>query len=209
MKAGSFVTQPASSECGNDRPIFDFAAVENTEGQSRQIEYVGSATSDFQAEPLHYDEQGRPRVSTDWEFELTRRIQGQRCGIPDADTTALPQFLSRKESYINRSAELSENMLRLSLDFGRLCPQEGQFNEPLMNEYVKTLALTRMRGQEPFVTLHHFTMPKYLIETDREGNIRAGGWEHRDVVQHFRFYAENVVRFLADQNRIRRHTRRT
>jgi beta-glucosidase len=174
-----------------------------TKGHSRQIEYVGSATSDFQAEPLLYDEEGRPRVITDWEFELTRRVQGQPCGIPDADTTALPQFLGRRESYIRRSAELSENMVRLSLDFGRLCPEEGQFNEPLMKEYVKTLALIRLCGQEPFLTLHHFTMPKYLIETDQEGIIKIGAWEHRDAVQHFRFYVEKVIRFLANQSTMR------
>jgi beta-glucosidase len=94
-------------------------------------------------------------------------------------------------------------MLRLSLDFGRLCPEDGQFNEPLMKEYVQTLALAKMRGVEPFVTLHHFTLPKYLIEIDREGLIKSGGWEHRNAVPHFRFYIQNVVRFLADRSKLR------
>jgi beta-glucosidase len=192
-----------SLEFVKDPLAFDFAGMPATVGTSRPIEYVGSATSDFQGEPLLYDGQGRPRVSTDWEYELTRRLQGQRCGIPKADTTALPQFLGRKEAYINRSAELSENMLRFSLDFGRLCPDEGQFNESLMKEYVKTLALAKMRGLEPFVTLHHFTLPKYLIKTDREGRIKSGGWEHRNALPHFRFYIQNVIRFLADPSRIR------
>ena len=173
------------------------------EGNSRQLEYVGSATSLFQAEPLLYDEAGRPHTHSDWEFELARQVQGHPCGIPDADTRALPQFLTRKELYIRRAAELSENMVRLSLEFGRLCPGPGQFNEPLMKEYVKTLALIRMSGQEPFVTLQHFTMPKFLIEYDREGIIKTGAWEHRDALQHFRFYAQNVVRFLADSSTLR------
>jgi beta-glucosidase len=94
-------------------------------------------------------------------------------------------------------------MLRLSLDFGRLCPEDGQFNEPLMRECVKTLTLIRMRGQEPFVTLHHFTLPKYLVETDRDGSIKTGGWEHCDAIHHFRFYIQNVIGFLANPIRIR------
>ena len=94
-------------------------------------------------------------------------------------------------------------MFRFSLEFGRLCPEEGQFNEPLMADYVKALALIKLQGQEPFVTLHHFTLPRYLILTDRDGNIRAGGWEHRDALQHFQFYVEKVIRFLADEGKIR------
>lgn len=172
------------------------------EEPSRQIDYVGSATSHFQAEPLLYDGAGRLQVFTDWEHELSRLVQGQPCGIPEADTTALPQF--PKDTYISRSAELSENMIRLSLDFGRLCPEEGEFNEPLMKEYVKTLALIRRRGQEPFVTLQHFTMPKYLVETDHLGTIKTGAWEHRQATQHFRYYVANVVRSMADPGAIRR-----
>ncbi len=169
---------------------------------SRLIEYVGSATSDFQAEPLLYDDEGRPQVFTDWELELTRRLQGRRSGIPNADIAALPEFRARSESYLNRSAELAENMVRLSLDFGRLCPDDQQFNEPLMKEHVKSWALARMRGQEPFVTLQHFTMPKFLVKTNPLGIITHGGWEHSHALEHFRFYVRSVIRFLADRRKI-------
>lgn len=208
MIAGSDITHPRSSECGHDRSGFDFIALQGATDSLPgrhwdRLEYIGSAPSHFQSEPLLYDEDGRPRAFSDWELELTRRIQGQHCGIPNADTSALPRFLPRKEKYIRRSTELSENMFRFSLGFGRLCPEACQFNEQLMTEYAKVLALIKLRGQEPFLTLHHFTMPRYLIETDREGTIRAGGWEHRDALQHFRFYMENVIRFPADESRIR------
>jgi beta-glucosidase len=203
LNAGSIITQPNSSESGNGRPDSEFSVLPAAEGRSRPIEFVGSATSDFQADPLQYDDAGRPCICTDWEYELTRLMAGKQCGIPDADATALPQFLRHTEAYTTRSAELSENMLRLSLDFGRLSPAEGQFNEPLMKEYVKACALARMRELEPFVTLHHFTLPKCLLAIDRAGMIKAGGWEHRDAVQHFRFYTQNVVRYLADPDRVR------
>ena len=142
-------------------------------------------------------------MHSDWEFEVARQVQGHTSGIPDADTRTLPQFLPRNNLYIQRAADLSENMVRLSLEFGRLCPAPGQFNEPLMKDYVRTLALIKMRGLEPFVTLQHFTMPKFLIEYDSEGIIKTGAWEHRDAVQHFRFYAQNVVRFLAEPSILR------
>ncbi|MGH7972340.1 MAG: family 1 glycosylhydrolase, partial [Limisphaerales bacterium] len=169
----------------------------------RPIEYVGSATSHFQAEPLHYDDQGNARVSSDWEMELTRLLRGQTSGIPNADTTSLPRFFLRKGDYIRRAAEMRENMFRFSLEFGRLCPREGEFDEDLMTEYIRTLVLIRLGGLCPFLTLHHFTSPKWLIRTDPDGNIVSGAWENRDVTRHFRFYVSQVVRCLADRDRIR------
>lgn len=203
MKAGSIVNPSKPSEYDSEDNIFNCTAQPAGVETSRQVEYVGSATSLFQAEPLLYDEQGHPHVHSDWEFEVARQVQGHTSGIPDADTRTLPQFLPRNNLYIQRAADLSENMVRLSLEFGRLCPAPGQFNEPLMKDYVRTLALIKMRGLEPFVTLQHFTMPKFLIEYDSEGIIKTGAWEHRDAVQHFRFYAQNVVRFLAEPSILR------
>jgi len=191
------------------KPAFDFTAKDVLKTLapvpgSNSIEYIGTGTSHFQSEPLLYDQEGKPLVFSDWELELTHKMEGKQTSIPKAETTSLPRFLHEKEKYINRSAEISQNMFRFSLDFSRLCPSEGSFDEKMMAEYVQAIALIKAKGQEPFLTLHHFTMPKYLIGTDREGNINAGGWEHPDVAKNFRFYIENVVRFLGDEDKIRK-----
>lgn len=167
------------------------------------LRFVGSATCHFQSEPLLCDGEGRPHVFSDWEYELVRQIRGGTSGIPGANTNGLPAFLRFKERYIARSSELSENMFRLSFDFARLCPKEGEFNHALMDEYIRTLLIARSFGIEPLVTLHHFTMPKSLTITDANGDIAAGAWEHADAVKLFRFYVKSVVRALADNSRIR------
>lgn len=169
---------------------------------TQRIEYVGSATSHFQAEPLLYDEHGKARVFSDWEYEVTRRLRGEHSGIPHAEMNDLPRFLLKKNEYLGRSATLSENMFRFSLDFARLCPKGGEFNEDLMADYLRVLALIKAHGQEPFLTLHHFTMPRYLITTDGGGNITAGAWEHPDVVRHFRYFVSKVIAFLSQEARI-------
>ncbi|HVN26695.1 MAG TPA: family 1 glycosylhydrolase [Candidatus Paceibacterota bacterium] len=169
----------------------------------RTIDYIGSSTSDFQAEPLIEDEHGKPKVFSDWEYEIVRKQEGGRTGIPDADLRDLPRFFDKKSEYVARSRAVGENMYRLSLDFARLCPAEGVFDEAMMAKYVEALALVKARGGTPFLTLHHFTMPKYLVETDAQGDITAGGWEHPDVSRHFRFYVDNVVRFLANDDKVR------
>lgn len=166
------------------------------------IEYVGSATSHFQAEPLQYDNGGQPSVGSDWEFELIRKLGGGSSCIPKAETGCLPKFLQLKNRYVDRSAQLAENMFRFSLEFPRLCPKDGEFNSDLMREYVKTIALIRMRSEEPLVTLQHFTMPQDLTVRDSNGDIREGAWEHQDITKRFHFYVENVVRSLADESAV-------
>ncbi len=53
------------------------------------------------------------------------------------------------------------------------------------------------------LTIHHFTMPKFLVETNRNDDIVKGGWENPDVSKHFRFYIENVTKFLGDEDKVR------
>ncbi len=160
------------------------------------MEYTGSASSHFQAEPIMYDARGErlPPLS-DWELHLAQH--------PSMETPDLPRFLTHKNAYTERSRLMGENMVRISLDFARLCPSSGEFNHGLMAEYVEALALIRARGMEPMLTLHHFTMPLYLVETSTNGNVHAGGWEHPDVAKRFRFYVEHVLQFLNDLDRLR------
>ena len=181
---------------------FDF----ETWAQPRQpsgVRFVGSATSHFQSEPLLCDGEGGPNTFSDWEYELVRQIRGGTSGIPQATTNGLPAFLRVKDRYIARSSELSENMFRLSFEFARLCPKEGEFNHSLMDEYIRTLLIARSFGIEPLVTLCHFTMPKDLTITGPNGDIAVGAWEHEDAVKRFRFYVKSVMCALADSNRVR------
>ena len=171
----------------------------------KPIEYVGSAISHFQSEPILYDKDGKPLPPvTDWEFELWKNLQGKASGIKKPQRTEdMPRFLEKKEFYIKRSKELGQNMFCFSLDFGRLCPAPGEWNDALMIEYVKTLALIRKYDQEPLVTLEHFTMPKFLTKIDENEKIITGGWEHPDVLKHFEFYVKNLIATLKNEEKIR------
>lgn len=174
--------------------------------QNALLEFRGCATSHFQAEPLLYDDTSdtRPPPLSDWECELEKNLRGQRSCIKQGQNVKkLPRFLKLADAHIARSGELGHNMFRFSLDFARLCPDHNCFNRSLMTEYVKVLARLHLSGQEPMLTLHHFTMPKWLTELDSRGLIRKGGWEHPDVVRWFRFYIKNIVSFLRDKNALR------
>lgn len=173
--------------------------------KKRLLEYIGSATSDFQAEPLLFDQSGEPIIFSDWEAEVVKSVKGLESKIETPQQIEeFPHFRKKKKEYLGRSKEIGEKMFRFSLDFARLCPKEGEFNLDLMADYIRTLARIKAQGQEPMLTIFHWPMPKYLIKERGEKIIR-GGWENPQVAKHFRFYIEQVVKSLNDENWIRKN----
>lgn len=175
--------------------------------QGGTIEYMGSANSDFQAQPLTLDQDGKPQFFSEWEI-LVRNALTQKGQIIHSQEQVqnLPQFHSKMEQYFDRSKELGENMFRFSLDFARLCPNEHDtedFNEELMSQYVKALALVRSRNMEPMLTIYHWPMPQYLVTLDEQGKIKTGGWEHPEGANRFRGYVDGVVKFLGNDDKVR------
>ena len=78
---------------------------------------------------------------------------------------------------------------RLSIEWARIEPKEGEFSEKELKHYIDVILALRARGIEPMVTLHHFTNPIWLSE--------QGGWENKKVVALFQRYCEFVVKGLA------------
>ncbi len=168
------------------------------ETEARKIKYVGTATCDFQAQPFLYGLDGRPIISSDWEMHEMRAVNEGRENIYE-----MPRFLDNPELYMRRAEALGLNMFRFSLDFARLCPNEGEFDKNMMGRYVRALALIKAHGMEPMLCIYHWPMPRYLLRVNRNGEIEAGGWENPQVQRHFRFYVEQVVRYLGDESKIR------
>jgi beta-glucosidase len=58
--------------------------------------------------------------------------------------------------------QLGVNALRLSVEWSRIEPTEGQWNADALSRYRQMLLALQERGMRPFVTLHHFTNPLWL-----------------------------------------------
>lgn len=94
------------------------------------------------------------------------------------------------EADFDRMAEIGINAHRLSLEWSRIEPRRGQFDEAAINRYRQMLQALRERGIEPWIALHHFTNPLWLEN--------SGSWENPQVIEHFRAYATKVVDTLGD-----------
>ena len=88
---------------------------------------------------------------------------------------------------------LGAKLYRLSVEWAKLEPEEGHIDLGAVLHYRAVLASLRAHGIEPMVTLHHFTLPRWL---------RAkGGWEWEGAPAAFAGYTELVYKILGDQVR--------
>lgn len=89
--------------------------------------------------------------------------------------------------------EAGLNAYRFSIEWARIQPEEGVFDEEQIEHYRQVIRCCRENGLEPVVTLFHFSSPVWLI--------RKGGWEADSVVEDFANYAAYVIRALGSELR--------
>lgn len=121
-----------------------------------------------------------------WEQQPGRIFEGQRSGRANdwwSPETAAEDF--------DRAAELGLNSIRLSVEWSRIEPEQGLFDQTALRKYAEIIRLLRARGLEPMVTLHHFTDPLWLME--------LGGWENPLAEDFFSRFTERVVEALGDR----------
>lgn len=66
---------------------------------------------------------------------------------------------------------LNMNAFRFGIEWSRLEPSEGQWDEKAIEHYKKYIAELRARNLEPFLNIWHWTMPTWF--TDKGGFIKA------------------------------------
>jgi beta-glucosidase len=96
----------------------------------------------------------------------------------------------RYPEHIALLADLGLNAYRFSIEWARVEPEEGYFSRAVLDHYRRMLATCHERGLTPFVTLHHFTSPRWLMA--------SGGWESDATPAKFARYCERVTRDLGD-----------
>ena len=138
----------------------------------------GTATSSYQVEGN--------LTNNDWwaAEELGGFIfENQRAG-------AACDWWNRAEEDFDRMAAMHQNAHRLSIEWSRIEPREGVWDEDSLARYRDMLVALRERGIEPMVTLHHFTNPLWVSE--------QGGWQNENIVLWFERYVRKVISALGD-----------
>lgn len=136
--------------------------------------YWGAATSSYQVEG--------GIENNDWAAAARQGkvpVCGQAC-----------DHYHRYETDFDLAKELGHTAHRLSLEWARIEPEEGKFDETAIAHYRAVLEALQARDLKPFVTIWHFTLPLWFSE--------SGGFERKDSPQIFARYASYVVDKLGD-----------
>ena len=140
--------------------------------------YVGAATAAHQVE-------GNNTHSDYWAME---QMENTSFNEPSLDAV---DHYNRYEEDIKLMADAGLNAYRFSIEWARIEPEHGKFDEAEIEHYRKVLECCHAHGLKPIVTMHHFTSPKWLIAN--------GGWESEDTIDAFAKYCAYVVEKLGDQ----------
>jgi len=155
----------------------------------------GAATS------AHQVEGGNHNDWTEWEIK-NAKIKSQNAKSQNWPDFILKNYPSplHEENYIsgvscdhyNRFREdfdiakqLGHNAHRFSIEWSRVEPEEGKFDEKEIERYCEVIKAIRERGMEPFVTLWHWTLPLWLRD--------KGGLLNKKFPEYFVRYAEKAV----------------
>ena len=89
------------------------------------------------------------------------------------------------EKDFDLAKSLGHNAHRLSIEWSRIEPEDGKFDEAEIEHYRAVMRALRARGLTPFVTLWHWTDPLWVSE--------QGGWENKEIVQKFERYVTKLA----------------
>lgn len=92
---------------------------------------------------------------------------------------------NRYEEDFDILKKLGLNAYRFSIEWSRIEPEEGRFDEAAIAHYRQMVEALRTRGITPFVTLWHWTLPLWLSE--------KGGIVSQDFPKYFSRYTGKIV----------------
>src|SRR5574340_180451 len=111
----------------------------------------GTATSSHQYEVSNTNKQW-------YRWEQQGHIgNGERCG-------KAANWWQEAENDFALAEQMGHNALRLSLEWSRIEPGEGQWDGGAIDRYRAMLADLHNRRLKPMVTLHHFTEPLWFAD---------------------------------------------
>ncbi len=133
---------------------------------------LGSSTAAHQVEGGN--------VGNDW--WAWEHAPGTICVEPSGD--AIDHYHRYDEDFA-LLASLGQDAHRISLEWWRIEPEPGEWSQAGIEHYRRVLESLAGHGLTAFVTLNHFTIPRWLSE--------RGGWLAPDAVQRFERYCDRVA----------------
>ncbi|WP_426573081.1 glycoside hydrolase family 1 protein [Aquihabitans sp. McL0605] len=136
---------------------------------------IGASTAAHQIE-------GNNTASDWWSLENSGSALVKEPSLDAADS------LHRWPDDLDLVAELGFDSYRFSIEWARIEPVPGRISAAMVQHYGRIIEGCRVRGIEPVVTLHHFTVPRWFQA--------AGSWTADDATERFLRYVDALRAIL-------------
>ena len=143
----------------------------------------GIAASSYQYEDPAVVPSDKMYFQTDWDTLIQSRK------APPKGNADYSWSLWQKDLKVLK--EIKPTHYRLSVEWARIEPQPGVYNEEAIRNYVKRVRQLKAAGIEPVVCLWHFTFPQWLYNSRHP---TESNWLHPLVDSHWRVFVTKMVR---------------
>lgn len=143
----------------------------------------GAATSAHQVEGNNHNDW------TEWEKENAKRLSkesGKKYPRENYISGRACDHYNHYEEDFDLAKGMGHNAHRFSIEWSRIEPEEGKFNEKEIEHYRRVILALRERGLEPFATLWHWTMPVWFTN--------KGGFKKKKNIKYFVRFCERIVK---------------
>ena len=140
----------------------------------------------FGASLSAHQSEGNNTHSDWWDFEeKTLKPAGK-----DVSGQATNHWEMYEEDF-HLAHQIGHNATRLSLEWAKIEPEQGQINYDVINHYKRVFEALSKNNLTPFVTILHFTLPKWFAD--------MGGFENRENIRHFSNYCKLIGNTFRDE----------
>ncbi|MEO8034849.1 MAG: family 1 glycosylhydrolase, partial [Acidobacteriota bacterium] len=154
--------------------------------------------------------------NNDWHFFTTTRAIQDRARnlgkvvnltveLQPADRAVQHGNIPTLEDDLDRARVLGMNAYRFSIEWSRIEPVPGRFDNNAFDYYDRAIAAMVARGLKPVVTLNHLTLPDWVLTPPAASDLLSRavedqgfkdslrGWENDATIDAFEKFVEKIV----------------
>jgi beta-glucosidase len=127
-----------------------------------------------------------------WEQSLKRQNELKKQNKNPQDYMSLEacDFYNRYEEDFTLAEHLNQNSIRLGIEWSRIQPKEGVYDEKVLDHYEEMLKSAKFHKLKVFLTLHHYTNPIWFAN--------KGGFLKKKNIPLFVEFAKKIVERYQD-----------
>lgn len=140
--------------------------------------YFGAATAAHQVEG--------DNIRSDW-WKFEHEVQLKKWFISGKAANHYELF----DKDFELAAKLGHDSHRLSIEWAKIEPEEGKFNQEVIDHYREVFKSLKRHGLKPFVTLWHFSLPLWFAN--------KGGFEKKENVFYYVRYCKKMAEVFRNE----------